>query len=489
MSEDSPWGVCKTLGLFTVAHTPRAHNTHAKIMKVTALARALFVALLASVARSAPILTDAESCEIYSRVVELNCGIHENQQDCVGSSCEWDSSDSTCGHPSAEMSPFSQDSVAAYYALYNLESDACTPACSDARCTPGRDLSGADACVLTLDATENVLISVGAPNAIFAQYHLTAYSNVECARSSRSTCEAVNGCTWIPNECITSYEYNVGTYATKCNPHGDFHPMADAYRVDFDRAIAVALNVLYTYDDAESCEFEAQYYICHSIETEVACVNRQGCHWETYSRCVVDPVAENLFTENELEAIQVTDFWLDFCNSHTQSECTDECVWTGTECRYTAAKAEEALVAADTPAGLLAKWIIEAYSMTVCDPLSTSSQCNVEGCEWDGTYCTTSKKATHETIAHLCGSSYDHAAVADAVGLANFDDALPPPSPLAIISTTRSARRRRRREVFHLLLQSETAPTANRRLACLSTTSPWHPRARNALRSPRRSRR
>ena len=35
------------------------------------------------------------------------------------------------------------------------------------------------------------------------------------------------------------------------------------------------------------------------------------------------------------------------------------------------------------------------------------------------------KKATHETIAHLCGSSYDHAAVADAVGLANFDDALP----------------------------------------------------------------
>ena len=63
--------------------------------------------------------------------------------------------------------------------------------------------------------------------------------------------------------------------------------------------------------------------------------------------------------------------------------------------------------------------------MTVCDPLSTSSQCNVEGCEWDGTYCTTSKKATHETIAHLCGSSYDHAAVADAVGLANFDDALP----------------------------------------------------------------
>ena len=175
---DSPWGVCKTLGLFTVAHTPRAHNTHAKIMKVTALARALFVALLASVARSAPILTDAESCEIYSRVVELNCGIHENQQDCVGSSCEWDSSDYTCGHPSAEMSPFSQDSAAAYYALYNLESDACTPACSDARCTPGRDLSGADACVLTLDATENVLISVGAPNAIFAQHHLTAYSNV-----------------------------------------------------------------------------------------------------------------------------------------------------------------------------------------------------------------------------------------------------------------------------------------------------------------------
>ena len=175
--------------------------------------------------------------------------------------------------------------------------------------------------------------------------------------------------------------------ARRLPPHGP-----DAYRVDFDRAIAVALNVLYTYDDAESCEFEAQYYICHSIETEVACVNRQGCHWETYSRCVVDPVAENLFTENELEAIQVTDFWLDFCNSHTQSECTDECVWTGTECRYTAAKAEEALVAADTPAGLLAKWIIEAYSMTVCDPLSTSSQCNVEGCEWDGTYCTTSKK-------------------------------------------------------------------------------------------------
>ena len=144
-------------------------------------------------------------------------------------------------------------------------------------------------------------------------------------------------------------------------------------------------------------------------------------------------------------------------------------VWTGTECRYTAAKAEEALVAADTPAGLLAKWIIEAYSMTVVDlsrPLrSAPSRLRVG---WDILH--DFKKATH-AIAHLCGSSYDHAAVADAVGLANFDDALPSSSPLAIISTTRSARRRRRREVFHLLLQSETAPPANRRLAAVDDES------------------
>ena len=395
-------------------------------MNVTSLARALFVALLAIGARSY-VLDDADSCDIYSNVMEMNCGIHENQQDCVGSSCEWDNSDSTCNHPSAEMDPYRQDSYEAYLALYSLESAACTSGCSDARCTSGRDVSGGDACVLTLDATVSELTSAGAPHAIFTQWYLNAYSNTECAKSSRSTCEAVNGCRWSDDDddCYVSYEFTVGSYAKNCNPDGDFHPMADAYRVDFDRAIAVASDVSYTYDDAESCEIEAAYYICGIHETEEACADSQDCVWEHGSWCSPGPATVNLYNENAVKALGFLDFWYFFCSAHVQSDCTDECAWTGSACRATVAKHEEALVAAETPQGLLAYLIIVHFNETVCTPRSTNSQCTVEGCEWDGSGCTTSKKATHETTAHLCGSSYDHAAVADAVGLVEFDDAHP----------------------------------------------------------------
>ena len=112
----------------------------------------------------------------------------------------------------------------------------------------------------------------------------------------------------------------------KMQPARRLPPHGRTRTVSTTTPIAVALNVLYTYDDAESCEFEAQYYICHSIETEVACVNRQGCHWETYSRCVVDPWRKICSQRTSLRRFRLPIFgWISAIRTPSQSVPTSAC--------------------------------------------------------------------------------------------------------------------------------------------------------------------